>query len=90
MQLRNWVLQASNDGVVWTTLRTHTNDASLGSLPMSEASWSLETDSHFRHFRIMQTGVNSVGDTFLMCAGMELYGLLRPRVQPLNRTALVA
>jgi hypothetical protein len=30
----------------------------------------------FRYFRILQKGVNSSGDNFLVCNGIELYGLL--------------
>jgi hypothetical protein len=29
----------------------------------------------FRHFRIILTGKNSSGEGFLVCAGIELYGL---------------
>ena len=30
----------------------------------------------YRHFRIYQTGENSSGSDCLMCAGIELYGVL--------------
>ena len=34
--LRNWIFQVSKDGHDWITIRTHTNDASLG-----EPGWVL-------------------------------------------------
>jgi hypothetical protein len=47
---------------------------------MSVAAWPLDAAAvggrAFRHFRILQTGPNSSGDNHLMCAGIELYGVL--------------
>ena len=44
----------------------------------SVAAWPVEQGAgFFRHFRILQTGKNSSGKDFLMCAGIELYGTLR-------------
>ena len=79
-QLRHWRLEASNDGRAWTILREHGSDASLGDAPMSVAAWPLDAEAvagrPFRHFRIMQTGPGSSGRSYLMCAGIELYGVL--------------
>ena len=79
-KLRNWELQASNDGQDWTTLRVHADDRSLSDQPMSVAAWPIDAGTipgrSFRHFRILQTGKNSSGNNYLMCAGIELYGLL--------------
>ena len=80
-KLRNWELQASNDGQAWTTLRRHANDTQLAMSAMSEAAWPVEPTADgiaYRHFRILQTGPNSSGNTHLMCAGIELYGKLTP------------
>jgi len=42
---------------------------------MSTAAWPVDAGAQaFRHFRILQTGVNSSNKHFLMCAGIELYG----------------
>jgi hypothetical protein len=79
-KLRSWRLEASNDGQAWTILRAHGSDASLRDGPMSVAAWPLDAAAvagcSFRHFRIVQTGPNSSGDSYLMCAGIELYGVL--------------
>ena len=79
-KLRSWRLEASNDGQAWTILRAHSSDASLGDEPMSVAAWPLDAAAvggrAFRHFRILQTGPNSSGSNYLMCAGIELYGVL--------------
>jgi hypothetical protein len=79
-KLRSWRLEASNDGQAWTILRAHSSDANLGDGPMSVAAWPLDAAAvagrSFRHFRIVQTGPNSAGTNHLMCAGIELYGVL--------------
>jgi hypothetical protein len=80
-KLRSWILQGTNDGVEWTTLRKHVNDQSLGDTPMSTAAWPVEgCDVAYRYFRIFKTGPNSTGPNsnwdYLMCAGIELYGQL--------------
>ena len=44
----------------------------------SVAAWPVEHADFFRHFRIYQTGPNSYGGNhYLMCTGIELYGVLR-------------
>ena len=76
--LRSWELQGANaaDGP-WTTLRRHDNDASIehgkGGFV---AAWAVEGAAPFRFFRIHQHGPNSSGHQYLLCAGIELYGLL--------------
>lgn len=39
--LRNWYFQMSKDGILWTTLCTHTHDTSLNE-PGSTATWPIE------------------------------------------------
>ena len=79
-KLRHWRLEASNDGQAWTILRAHSSDASLRDEAMSVAAWPLDAAAvagrSFRHFRIVQTGANSSGANYLLCAGIELYGVL--------------
>jgi hypothetical protein len=76
-KLRHWQLQGSADGSTWETLREHTNDSTLSDTPMSTAAWEVEAGGRaFRHFRVLQTGQNSAGKHYLMCAGIELYGTL--------------
>lgn len=75
--LRNWELQGANaaDGP-WTTLRRHDNDASIESKPGFAAAWPVEDAAPFRFFRIHQHGPCSHNQNHLLCAGIELYGLL--------------
>ncbi len=79
-KLRDWRLEASNDGQAWTVLRMHSSDASLAYPEPIVAAWPLDAEAvagrSFRHFRILQTGPNSNGNHYLMCAGIELYGVL--------------
>lgn len=76
--LRNWYFQMSKDGVLWTTLSTHTHDTSLNE-PGSTATWSVEVPSEeqqgWRHVRIQQAGKNASGQThYLSLSGFEIYG----------------
>ena len=80
--LRNWVLQASQDGHDWVSIKAHNDDDSLAERKFSEAAWAVEAqpDKAWRHFRILQTGPSSGGshgDRALFCSGIELYGELR-------------
>ena len=75
--LRHWELQGANaaDGP-WTTLRRHDNDASIDPKVGFVAAWPVEGAAPFRFFRIHTHGYNSSNQNYLMCAGIELYGLL--------------
>ena len=67
-----------SDGT-WVALRTHTGDVSLNGAGAS-ASWSVEgARESYRCFRVIQTGVNSINQHYLMCSGVELYGDLMER-----------
>jgi hypothetical protein len=78
-KLRNWQLQASNDGAEWTTLRAHANDEALPKAAFSTASWAVEGGKGaFAQFRVLQTGKNSSRNGHLACAGIELYGMFTP------------
>jgi hypothetical protein len=43
---------------------------------MSASGAGEDAHTAFRYFRILQKGVNSSGDNFLVCNGIELYGML--------------
>ena len=80
---RHWELQGANaaDGP-WTTLRRHDNDASIKGQYGFVAAWPVEGAVPFRFFRIHQHGrlakpCGGAGSNNLICAGIELYGLLR-------------
>eukprot|EP00729_Bicosta_minor_P015407 gene15407-biopygen7414 len=79
-RLLHWRLEGSNDDSTWTLLKTHANDRALPKQAFSTASWPIEAaadGASYRYFRIFQTGKDSSGYNYLMCAGIELYGLLR-------------
>ena len=76
--LRNWELQGSHDGKSWATLRRHADDVSIEERAMSVAAWPIEqAEDAYRHFRVIQTGLNSASRHSLMCTGIELYGKLQ-------------
>ncbi|XP_053597850.1 E3 ubiquitin-protein ligase HECTD1 isoform X1 [Microplitis demolitor] len=89
--LRNWMFQASKDGVNWTTLYTHIDDCSLNE-PGSTATWTLEPPSDesqgWRHLRLQQTGKNASGQThYLSVSGFEVYGEVTGVCEDLGRAA---
>lgn len=79
--LRNWALQASQDGVHWIDLQTYVNDTSIAA-PFSSATFfgvdanMRAIDIGYRWFRILQVGRNMDGSYYLNLAGWELYGIL--------------
>ena len=84
--LRNWELQGSNDGGVWTTLRKHTRDATMTVAARSVGGWGVgppfdgtpatQPQRSFGQFRILMTGPDSSNMHHLCCSGIELYGTL--------------
>eukprot|EP00927_Polykrikos_kofoidii_P034575 TRINITY_DN2930_c0_g1_i3.p1 TRINITY_DN2930_c0_g1~~TRINITY_DN2930_c0_g1_i3.p1 ORF type:complete len:1526 (-),score=225.95 TRINITY_DN2930_c0_g1_i3:256-4833(-) len=80
---RNWQFQGSNDGKLWTTLRTHVNDESLKEgAACCHFVWEIRAQSAlglgFQHFRMYQDGPNVADKGHLAHGGMELYGTLNP------------
>lgn len=74
--LRDWKLQASNDGKKWTKLLSHKKDCSLNKRGDSH-TWAIpRTKKPYRLFRILQTGKNSNGHWYLALSGFEIYGTL--------------
>lgn len=77
--LRNWTLQASEDGQGWIDIIRHTNDTSLNA-EFATHTWKAINPKliAYRHFRVLQTGHNSGNNNFLCLSGIELYGLFYP------------
>ncbi|XP_015172356.1 PREDICTED: E3 ubiquitin-protein ligase HECTD1 isoform X6 [Polistes dominula] len=89
--LRNWVFQASKDGITWITLYAHVDDCSLNE-PGSTATWTLEPPSDevqgWRHLRLQQIGKNASGQThYLSVSGFEVYGEVTGVCEDLGRAA---
>ncbi|XP_023244989.1 E3 ubiquitin-protein ligase HECTD1 isoform X2 [Copidosoma floridanum] len=91
--LRNWMFQASRDGINWTTLHAHVDDCSLNE-PGSTASWTLDQSvtsdetQGWRHLRLQQTGKNASGQThYLSVSGFEVYGEVTGVCEDLGRAA---
>ena len=80
--VRNWRLEASRDGKLWTTLSVHANDLSINGAGATH-TWQLTAaqpappllDFH-RLFRLFLTGPNSNSHLYLACSGFELYGAM--------------
>lgn len=78
--LLNWVLEGKvddSDTSAWMVLKEHVNDNSLGGGGRATCSWPVAhigINHSFRYIRIRTTGVNSKGNFYLMCGGIELYG----------------
>lgn len=89
--MRNWLFQASKDGVTWVNLYAHVDDTSLND-PGNTATWQLElpTDETqgWRHLRLQQIGKNSSGQThYLSVSGFEVYGEVTGVCEDLGRAA---
>jgi hypothetical protein len=84
--LRSWDLEASSDGVEWTVLRQHRNDASVSharaivcfQLPRNQEPD--EQDPGHRMFRLMMRGPSSSGTDHMVVCALELYGYLHQMV----------
>eukprot|EP01084_Bolivina_argentea_P160593 279642_1 len=82
--LRNWTLQASNDGIHWATVKQHEEDTSLSKRGETH-TWILQSRGAYRIWRIKQTGLNSHKRKYLACSGIEFYGqLFLTKSDPLN------
>lgn len=74
--LRNWVLQASDDGQSWNVISRHRDEKALD-YNFATHSWSVEQCAKpYRYFRVLQTGHNSSNHNFLSLSALELYGEL--------------
>ncbi|XP_067214237.1 E3 ubiquitin-protein ligase HECTD1 isoform X6 [Linepithema humile] len=89
--LRNWMFQASKDGITWVTLYAHVDDCSLNE-PGSTATWTLEPPNEeaqgWRHLRLQQIGKNASAQThYLSVSGFEVYGEVTGVCEDLGRAA---
>ena len=74
--LRSWRFEGSNDGLSWTLLREHVNDASLN-LRGQSFTWSIPpTTKRYSMFRVFMTGPNSNEHLYLALSGFEIYGTM--------------
>lgn len=73
--LRNWILQASNDGIHWVTVKKHEEDGALSEKGGTH-TWPVQSRGAYRIWRIKQTGLNSNKHKYLACSGIEFYGQL--------------
>lgn len=74
--VRNWNFEGSNDGVEWTVLRKHVNDAGLNAKGAAH-TWDLpEAKGSYRMFRIFQWGVNSNKHNYLALSGFDIFGTM--------------
>lgn len=85
--MRNWKLQGTNtsasnsvadlDAATWTDIDTRVGDTTMAA---SSGSWGFYTvpgsPSGYRYLRILQNGVNGLGDNYLTLCEWELYGVL--------------
>eukprot|EP01084_Bolivina_argentea_P009689 18073_1 len=78
MCLRNWYLEASNNGSDWIRISDHINDESLnkkGDIHKWKISKDKIGDNTYSKFRIFQFDVNSSNTYQLAIGGFEIYGI---------------
>lgn len=76
--LRNWDLQGWNEELQqWEVLRRHVVDKTIDERNPG-AAWQVQgcREEGYRKLRILQTGLNSHGNHYLMISGLEFYGVL--------------
>lgn len=85
LAIRNWTLQGSNDvasndvtginAATWDDLDVRTSDTSMGG---AQGDWIHKilgsTPAGYRWLRILNTGVNSVGQNYVQLCEFEFYG----------------
>ncbi|MBC6436214.1 discoidin domain-containing protein [Nostoc sp. HG1] len=73
---RNWELQGSNDDASWAVIDSQVNNSSI-----NQGTWFqsavITSAILYRYLRVIQTGLNSSGDTYLALGQMEFYGELQ-------------
>jgi hypothetical protein len=73
----SWAIQGSNDGSTWTTLDNQTNYTGFD----GTAQWkdfSVTPSTSYSYFRIVSTGNDSNGSSYLCLGQIELYGVFTP------------
>ncbi|DBB07891.1 TPA: hypothetical protein ACH3X3_009285 [Trebouxia sp. C0006] len=79
--VRNWVMQGSNDGKAWVTLRSHVNENTV-KLPGQYASWPVTGHAAlfpYHLFRLLLTGPNSGAHNNICLSYIEFYGYFLAR-----------
>ncbi|KAA6424504.1 MAG: hypothetical protein FRX49_05716, partial [Trebouxia sp. A1-2] len=79
--VRNWVMQGSNDGKAWVTLRSHVNENTV-KLPGQYASWPVTGHAAlfpYQMFRLLLTGPNSGAHNNICLSYIEFYGYFLAR-----------
>jgi E3 ubiquitin-protein ligase HECTD1 len=71
---RNWILQGSNDGSTWTTIKTHVADSGLDNDSYSH-TWRIDgVQERYSMFKIKITGQTAHNNYYLVFCGLEMYG----------------
>ena len=71
--LRSWKLQGSNNDSNWVDIDVQINNTTLNN-PSQWLSLPVTTTSTYKQFRLLMTGQNSAGYSYLCIGEIELYG----------------
>lgn len=75
--LRNWVVEVSNDKEKWKIIDTHTNDPTLNNQSVKAVfSVNGNDDTFYRYVQIRQTGVSWYNNGYLYISRIEFFGKL--------------
>lgn len=74
---RNWILQASNDGINWTILDTQIDNTALDSISQWLSLPVISTTS-YSYFQLLQNGLDSSNSNYLCLGEVEIYGTYYP------------
>lgn len=74
--LRNWVVEVSNDSQNWEIIDQHSNDSSLNGASITSTFQTRKPDSFYRFIQIRQTGYSWNGNYYIYFPYLEFYGKL--------------
>lgn len=74
-QPRSWKIEGSNDDITYVELDVQNNNPLLSNGSFYSKPISNQTES-YKYYKLTQTGVNSVNDTYFVLGEWELYGTL--------------
>ena len=75
--LMNWKFEGSNNGETWTELDSHQDSDDLCGNNITKV-YKVRKNGLFSYFRLLQTGINSLGNHHLVLNNIELFGKLCP------------
>ena len=79
--IRNWKLEVSQDGELWTKVDEHNNDRTLRSQNAISTFNTKPTELFYRFIKLTQTGLSWYNNNCSLIECIEFYGKMRSKIQ---------